>query len=147
MTKDNAKTYRDACIASLRRKGFTEDNINALHMPKYCPINEATANRLTQLIMNFLKWHQHQAERINTMGRMVNGRYIPTTGTKGSADISATIHGRSVKIEVKVGRDRQSEHQKKYQQDIERAGGVYIIANNFDQFMQWYEQFNANNSN
>jgi hypothetical protein len=63
------------------------------------------------------------------------------TGTAGSADISATIKGRSVKIEVKIGKDRQSEAQKKYQEMIERAGGVYIIAKNFDEFVEWYNNF------
>ena len=46
------------------------------------------------------------------------------TGTKGSADISATIQGRSVKIEVKI-KDKQSIDQIKYQNDIENAGGHY----------------------
>lgn len=60
--------------------------------------------------------------------------------TVGTADISATIRGRSVKIEVKIGRDRQSEAQKRYQASIEAAGGIYYIARNIDDFMQWYNQ-------
>jgi hypothetical protein len=68
-------------------------------------------------------------------------QWIPSGSTKGSADISATIAGRSVKIEVKAGKDRQSEAQKKYQADIERSGGVYIIARTFGEFLWWYESF------
>jgi hypothetical protein len=60
--------------------------------------------------------------------------------TVGTADISATIRGRSVKIEVKIGRDRQSDAQKRYQASIEAAGGIYYIARNIDDFMQWYNQ-------
>ncbi len=67
------------------------------------------------------------------------------TSTAGSADISATIKGRSVKIEVKIGKDRQSEAQKRYQEMIERAGGIYIIAKDFDSFVEWYENFIQNN--
>jgi hypothetical protein len=58
--------------------------------------------------------------------------------TPGSADIAATINGRSVKIEVKHGKDRQSEAQRRYQEAIERAGGLYVIATSFEQFYNWY---------
>src|SRR5574343_711905 len=104
------------------------------------------ANGLTRAIIDFLKLSGHQAERISTTGRYLEeknsqghktgrGQWIPGTSTKGSADISATIKGRSVKIEVKVGRDKQSEHQIKYQQDVEKAGGQYWIARDFDGFL------------
>jgi hypothetical protein len=70
------------------------------------------------------------------------------TGTKGSADISATIPmvvnnmkvGVSVKIEVKYGKDRQSEDQKKYEHSINEAGGIYVIARNIDDFIEWYDE-------
>jgi hypothetical protein len=35
----------------------------------------------------------------------------------------------------------QSEAQKKYQQAIESAGGIYIIAREFDSFIEWYDSF------
>jgi hypothetical protein len=72
------------------------------------------------------------------------GKWTPGQGTKGTADISATIRGRSVKIEVKYGKDRQSDAQKQYQEDIERAGGVYIIARDMDQFLDWFDAFIKN---
>jgi exopolysaccharide biosynthesis protein len=71
------------------------------------------------------------------------------TGTKGSADISATIKptwskfGISVKIEVKM-KDKQSEHQKLYEQSINQAGGVYIIIRSLGDLMTWYDEFNNN---
>jgi hypothetical protein len=67
--------------------------------------------------------------------------WIPGTGTKGSADISATIQGRSVKIEIKIGRDRQSQAQLDYQADIERAGGIYVIIKTLEDFFQWFDNF------
>jgi len=130
-----------------------------LHCLAYTPFKESSANELTKTIINFITLHGYQAERINTMGRFVGpkkftdfdgrertigkGKYIPTTGTKGSADISATIAGRSVKIEVKYGKDKQSEAQKQYQQAIEQAGGTYIIARDVDGFVEWYDKFIA----
>jgi len=112
---------------------------------------DSTANGLTKAITTFIQLNGYQAERINTMGvarkkMRTDGKVIGITWTKGtstpgSADISATIHGRSVKIEVKIGKDRQSEAQKRYQESIEKAGGVYIIARDFDSFVEWYDKF------
>ena len=114
-----------------------------------------TANALTRCIIHFLKFKGQQAERINNTGRLIDDqrtftdvigrtrtigqkKWIKGTGTKGSADISATIAGKSVKIEVKFGRDYQSKSQKDYQRQIEQAGGVYIIARTFEDFYSWF---------
>lgn len=120
--------------------------------------NDNTANSLTKSIIRWLQLNGWQAERISTTGRYIDnskivtdvlgnrkkigsGKYIKGSGTNGSADISATIKGRSIKIEVKIGKDRQSEAQKEYQKNIEKAGGIYIIATDFDEFMMWYKAF------
>jgi hypothetical protein len=112
-----------------------------------------TANGLTSAIIQYLQLHGHQAERINTMGRPIDNsrtftdcigrqrriggvKWIPSGSTPGSADISATIGGRSVKIEVKIGRDQQSQAQKEYQRKVEQAGGAYMIATSFDSFLE-----------
>ena len=127
----------------------------AISVPKY---TDKTANGLTRCIIDYLQLSNHQAERINTMCRPIDNRKQVTdvlgrtktigsmtwgksTATKGSADISATINGRSVKIEVKIGKDRQSMDQKIYQQNIEKSGGQYWIVKNFDDFMKKYEEF------
>jgi hypothetical protein len=131
-------------------------------MPKeYIPkpnYSDKTANGLTKCIIHFVKANGYQAERISNTGRYIDnskvvtdsmgfqkrigsGQYIKGTGTNGTADISATIKGRSIKLEVKIGADRQSEAQKKYQEDIERAGGIYIIVKDFDEFMNFYKKF------
>ena len=65
--------------------------------------------------------------------------WVKGNGKDGTADISATFNGISVKVEVKAGNDRQSDAQKEYQRRIEAAGGIYIIARNFDGFI--YEFF------
>lgn len=117
---------------------------------------DKTANGLTKCIVHWLNLNGWQAERISTTGRYIDnskvvtdilgnkkkigtGKYIKGSGTNGSADISATIKGRSIKIEVKIGKDRQSDAQKKYQEMIEKAGGIYFIATDFDDFMMFYK--------
>ena len=127
-------------------------------MPPY-KCKEAGANDLTRLVIDFLTFNNCQAERISSQGQYRDGKkqvtdcigrqrtigsgiWTPGTSTKGTADISATIKGRSVKIEIKWGADRQSDAQKEYQLSIEKAMGIYIIVRTFDEFIIWYDNFN-----
>lgn len=123
-------------------------------------IKEAGANDLTRLVIDFIIFNDGQAERISSMGRYIDGtkqvtdcigrkrtigtgKYVKSTTTNGTADISATIKGRSVKIEIKWQKDKQSDDQKKYQQSIEKSGGIYIIVKTFDDFVDWFDNFNS----
>lgn len=116
---------------------------------------DKTANGLTKAIIKFINLCGMQAERINTQGRMIDKTKIVKdvlghrrtigsvewqkgTGTRGSADISATVNGMSVKIEVKIGKDKMSEHQERYEEHITKAGGIYIVAKEFTPFVKWY---------
>jgi hypothetical protein len=154
MNRQNKSLLVSLFHADIKRK-YPEFPVNAYPEPKY---TDKTANGLTKCIIDFITFSGGQAERINTMGRMLDNtkvvtdvlgnkkmigskKYIHTTGTKGSADISATIRGRSVKIEVKIGADRQSEYQKQYEQAITSAGGMYVIAKDFDGFIEWFNEF------
>jgi hypothetical protein len=67
--------------------------------------------------------------------------WIPGTGTNGSSDVSATIKGRSVKLEIKYGKDRLSKAQIEYGESITRAGGVYLVVRDFDEFIEWFNNF------
>lgn len=120
-----------------------------------------SANGLTKCIIKFIQLRGGQAERISTSGRVVDNRttytdavgfvrtmgsvqWIPSNSTKGSADVSATIKGRSIKIEVKIGKDRQSPAQVEYQRNIEAAGGLYYIARDLTTFVEWYTKIFSN---
>lgn len=122
---------------------------------------QSTANEVTKAVITFIRLSGGQAERISVTGRRVDQRHVVTDalGFKrqigsvkwikssmqvGTADISATIRGRSVKIEVKVGKDRQSEKQKEYQRQVEQAGGVYLIVRSFDEFYEWWKNNDRN---
>jgi len=133
--------------------------------PKYLPSTEwadNSANSLTKSIIFYINATGNQAERIGNQGqyregnkiqvgtgeiaytKQLPGKWTPGQGTKGTADISATINGKSVKIEVKQ-KDKQSDVQKKYQESIEKAKGVYVIMRNFDDFVVWYDDFISKN--
>ena len=156
MTKENKTILTNLAMQDLKIKypSFPE---HAIPQPKY---SDATANGLTKCVIDFLNLSGHQAERISSMGRMIDKRqkstdvlgrermigsltYIKGTSTNGTADISSIINGKSVKIEIKIGKDRQSEAQKKYQQATEKAGGIYLITKSFDEFMEQYKMLSA----
>lgn len=116
------------------------------------------ANGLTQAIIKFLTWQGHRATRINSTGRLIQApqrmasgvtltipKFIPGTTRRGAADVSATILGRSVMLEVKVGNDTPSPEQLR-EQGIERAaGGIYEFIHNMMEFYEVYDSLCLNN--
>lgn len=121
--------------------------------PKY---DDSTSNGLTACIVDFLNMMEGcHAERTGNEGRVLDTRKtftnaigqrvtigsvkrIQSSGQNGKSDVSATVLGRSVKIEVKIGKDRQSEAQKEYQRQIEDAKGYYLIVKDFETFYYWF---------
>lgn len=153
MTRTTRQRIHDLLLQESRQKyPNLPDHARVVNIP-----TDGSANGLTKLVIKWIELHGGQAERINTMGRMVDKRkvvtdvlgrqsmigsmqYIPTTGTKGSADISSVINGRAIKIEIKYGKDRQSDAQKAYEQSITSAGGIYLIVRTMDDFVQWWDE-------
>lgn len=112
-----------------------------------------TANGLTKFITNFLMWNEHRATRISSAGRMVDAaerqpsgtvltvkKYIPGPTRRGSADISATIKGRSVMLEIKIGKDRASQYQLDEQARERKSGGVYEFISTPEAFFELYDK-------
>ncbi len=111
-------------------------------------LRDDNSNALTKCVITWIKINGGQAERISSTGRQVNikghQKWIKGSGTNGTADISAIIKGRAVKVEVKctaTNDKNQSEGQKIYQKQIEEAGGTYVIARSFTQFYEWFKMF------
>lgn len=117
--------------------------------PKYPKVD--SSNGLTTFICNYLSWKGHRATRINVSGRLVDGvekqpsgakigvkKWIPSSTRKGTADISATIKGRSVMIEIKVGSDRPREDQLLEQIRERKAGGIYEFIKTPEEFFSLY---------
>jgi hypothetical protein len=110
--------------------------------PKFPKV--ATANGLTNFITNYLTWSGMYANRISSAGRWLangnkwegSGQFIPSTTSKGTADIHAIIKGRHVSIEVKIGKDKMSEHQHKEKAKIEAAGGLYWVISHPDELIK-----------
>ena len=123
--------------------------------PKY---SDTKTNDLTKCVIDYIMLRGFHAERINSSGAIKDNRktakdvlgnirtigsieWIKSTSQNGTADVSATIQGRSVKIEIKckaTGDNYQSEAQKKYQNQIVNAGGFYLIVTTFEDFYNWF---------
>jgi hypothetical protein len=144
-------------LIELKKSKWKQEHPNSPDylMPSY-KYDDTTANGLTSCIIEYLNLLDGcHAERISNEGRTIDTRKtvtnvvgqvrqigsikrIKSSMQLGTADISATVLGRSVKIEVKINRDFQSEAQKEYQRQIENAKGYYLIAKDFQGFLDWF---------
>ncbi|GAB2784468.1 hypothetical protein GCM10027275_30840 [Rhabdobacter roseus] len=146
----------------LRKKANQATRLRHPSLPQHAlpkaKFSDRTTNGLTNAVITYIRLLGGQAERISVEGRVIDRRKtfvdvigrsrtvgsvqrIRSSAQVGSADIAATINGRSVKIEVKKGSDRQRKAQREYQRQVEGAGGVYLLVSNFQQFYDWYEAF------
>lgn len=80
----------------------------------------------------------------------VTGKYRPDAGQfvgagacVGWPDITATVFGRFVGIEIKRGNDTQRSAQKTIEAKIEATGGAYLIVSDFDQFKTLFDEYVA----
>lgn len=139
---------------SLRKK-YPSLPDHALTIPRY---SDTTANSLTKAILDYLKVSNHKAWRQSSEGRyrpgqtlvdvigrtrVMKGQYLPGTN-EGHADVQSIINGLFVAWEVKM-KDKQSDKQKQFQQEVEQSGGKYFICRSFDEFITQYKQLTNNN--
>lgn len=97
--------------------------------------NTSPTNRLTAEIKAHIERIGGFCLRTNVAGFYREGiGYIKSGSTVGTPDLIAIIGGRFLGIEVKVGKDKQSPDQKSVQAGVEAAGGVYLIARDFESF-------------
>jgi hypothetical protein len=84
-----------------------------------------TANELTQSVIGYCNKAGHFVFRQNN----IPTRRRANTTHKGVADVmGCTKKGTALAIEIKVGRDQQSEDQKIFQENFEKRNGIYILA-------------------
>jgi hypothetical protein len=125
-------------------KHTTERTPSVVKDGHYAPPNMPktnTANGLTLMICNYINWMGYRATRISTSGRVVGGKYVYGQTRRGTADISATLKGRSCMFEIKVGKDKASEFQLKEQAKERAAGGEYYFTHSPEQFFEQYDEF------
>lgn len=94
---------------------------------KIKPWSDKTTNGLTKAIIDWLTYSGHYCNRINTQGQ-ARVKKIPRYSIF------------SGKIEVKAGKDRIRDEQTAQGNRITAAGGIYFVARDMDQFVNWYRK-------
>lgn len=105
---------------------------------------QSPANKLTSQVVKWFIAHGGTAGRVNTGGTYDAkiGKFRTSGSKKGFEDVSACFPvtplriGLNIGVEIKIGKDRQSEDQKIRQAELEKAGGVYLIAKDYDSFVR-----------
>lgn len=152
---DAIKQLKALFLEANRRKYPTFPE-GARVIPSY---TDKTTNGLTRCIIDYVKLKGFHIERTGNEGRVIDTREtftdvigrertvgsitrVYSSGTRGTSDLKAVIDGRFVAIEVKCAatKDKQSEHQKNYQRQVEQSGGVYFIAETFEGFKLWFDE-------
>ena len=99
---------------------------------------DKTANGLTNaIIYDIVNVCGGAAYRINNGATYDRAKNIYRAGVtkRGVPDIIAVVDGRFIGIEVKIGADRQSSHQREVEAEINGAGGVYFIAKTYEEYV------------
>jgi len=90
---------------------------------------------LQKLIIEWLRWKKYFFFRNNTGAFAPRAGGFYRFGAVGSPDIICVVDGRFVGIECKMVGKSQSVYQKNFQENLEAAGGIYILAYNLEDVM------------
>ena len=110
-------------------------------IPQQCRFKRSfrddTANGLAGCIEAWAKIHGAFFQRQNSQGQYDSRlkKWRKSGTTKGIADVQVTFKGKTFNMEIKVGKDRQSEVQKEVERKIKAAGGHYAVIRCFDDFL------------
>lgn len=106
---------------------------------------KSSAASVTQAIITTINSGVGMAWRNNTVGVFDPARKIYRRSADrsaiGTADVIACIAGKYWEIEVKAGKDRQSEGQREHEKRVAAAGGSYIIVRTIDEFINYAHEF------
>jgi hypothetical protein len=136
-------TLKELTDVILKADCVAHPNIPTYAVPRK-KLTDKTSNGLQNAILAYFKYRNIKAWRQRSEGRYLpgqqvtnvigqtittrKGKFIPLgkSGGIGLGDVVAVLppYGRSLHIEVKVGKDRQRETQKQFQIELESSGGI-----------------------
>ena len=102
-----------------------------------------TANRITANVVRAINMQPRcAAYRINNVGMWDEAKGIYRKGNtqKGIFDVSAIIKGRAAWFEIKAGRDKPSQDQLIFQQEVRSAGGIAEFVYSTDEFLTMFRK-------
>ena len=109
--------------------------------------NNLKESEILKTIKEYLQILENQNKLMfirNNSGAMVirnksGSRYI-TFGKKGSPDLLVWVQGKSIALEVKTIKGRQSKAQKEWQSKFEKLGGEYYIVRSVEEVRKIIEK-------
>lgn len=106
------------------------------HTIPYTRFSDKDTKGLTNSIVAYCSIKNIHIERVANIGRMYKGKWVPGSGMNGTADLHAIYSGRAIKIEVKCKytKDQMRPAQVKYQERVNKAGGIYVVITEFKDF-------------
>ena len=94
-------------------------------------------------ILHYLRLSGWVAIKVRTSGRIVNGKVLSLPKDElGVSDIIACDpDGRFHAIEVKNKVGRQSDYQRKFEENVKARGGRYVVLRSLDEAVQYLKNF------
>lgn len=105
-------------------------------------MKKETANAITANVIRCINIQPKcVAYRINNVGIWDEAKQIHRRANtqKGIFDVSATIRGRAAWFEIKANRDKPSQDQLIFQEEVRRAGGIAEFVTSTDGFLELFK--------
>ena len=102
----------------------------------------SASNELTRKIIEFIHSSGSFAWRASSVGLYDSSKNIHRTAPKkGVSDVLGIIapSGRTLAVEIKIGKDRLSDEQTGFLANIEHYGGLSFVAKDFDSFVNFWQ--------
>lgn len=103
---------------------------------------KSPANQLADDISRYCKRIGAHFQRINTQGNYnaYLKKWTFSGATRGASDCLITYQGKAYHVEIKIGKDKLSAGQIKFKESVESAGGVYMLAKDFESWKREFEE-------
>ena len=130
-------------LDNLSQQERAEIYFSAARLSKGKNKNISPANRLTDQVIRWLESIGGAGRRVNTQGQFdsAKGIWRKSGMKKGFEDVDGIYPfvlngvkiGIKLAIEIKIGKDRLSDDQKARKEEVEKCGGIYIVAKDIEQ--------------
>jgi len=133
--------YPSLPVHAVPRKVFTDKTANGLTSAilAYCELSGAFAQR-----SGSEGRYRQGATVVDAVGRtrVMKGSYLPGLNV-GQGDLQIVLAGRIYSVEIKIGKDRQSEKQKDFESRLTSSGGIYAIVHSWEEFYNYWKTWTS----
>ena len=107
----------------------------------------AKEQELVKSALELLKWKKIFCYRNNSGAIVLENKgkqRFMRFGASGSPDIICVIRGQFIGLELKAGKNKQSESQIKFQQELEKAEGKYHLIYSLEELQNIIQKYETN---